>query len=159
MWACWSRGGGGVNRLTRPTSLCADPGEWEVAVSVPPGNCRSSVLGAVIFLSTTSLMTEPRGLITPPPTTSATLLPAPRSSFPLVLPRCLSEGCLLCDWCSSPHKAPHPFCHASSPWPRAQPFILKWRRPALHQPGPSACSLLYCLASEKDYYFNSIYCE
>ena len=33
------RGGvrGGLNRLTCPTSPCADPGEWEVAVSVPRG--------------------------------------------------------------------------------------------------------------------------
>ncbi|CAB1414229.1 unnamed protein product [Pleuronectes platessa] len=98
----------------------------------PTGTCRSSVLGAVIFLSTTNLMTEPRGLITPPPPTSFPS-PAPRSSL-------------------SPLSYP-----ASSPWPGAQSFILKWRRPALHQPGPSACSLLHCLASEKDYYFNSIY--
>lgn len=120
----------------------------------PIETCRISVLGAVIFLSTATLMAEPQGLITPP------LLRL------VVQHRCQSEGCLLHDWCSCPHKGPpstllpHQLpSRLASVAPGSAPFILKWRRPATHQPGPSACSLLHCLASEKDYYFNSIYCE
>lgn len=121
---------------------------WGVRGCCPTGTCRSSVLGPAIFLSTTNLMTEPWGLIAPPRLSACSML----CSVPVVLHRCLSEECLLHDWCKT-HTS------SSSPWPRAQPFILKWRRPAPHQSELSACSLLHCLASEKDYYFNSIYYE
>lgn len=47
----------------------------------PTGTCRSSVLGAVIFLSATDLMTEPRGLITPPSPSPSSCIP-PSTSPP-----------------------------------------------------------------------------
>ena len=37
LWERVESGRGGANRLTRPTSPSSDPGEWEVAVAVPPG--------------------------------------------------------------------------------------------------------------------------
>lgn len=124
----------------------------------PIETCRISVLRAVIFLSATYLMTEPRGLVTPPPPSQL----GSSLSNPLSCPGVCQRGV-----CSKAGVAVHikdPLCppaplHALLSWPRAQPFILKWRRPALHQPEPSAHSPLHCLAWKKDYYFNSIYCE
>lgn len=109
------------------------------------GTCRIFLLGAVIFLSHND---RAPGLIAPPLSRS--------SSVPVVLPRCLSEGCLLHDWCSNPHKRPPP---PPPHGPGLSPFISKRCAPALKEPRPSAHGLLHCLASEKDYYFNSIYCE
>ena len=159
MRACWSWWWwwGGPNRLDTSHQSQCRPGGARGCGRSPTGTCRSSVLGAVIFLSATDLMTEPRGLITPPPPTHQPP-PAPLST-PLSYPGACQRGVCSATGVAVHIKAPPPSHRSSSPWPRAQPFILKWRRPAPHQPGPSACSLLHCLASEKDYYFNSIYCE
>ncbi len=91
---------GGANRPTRPTS------PWQTW-----GNGRSRLLSHRDL----SLL-RPRGSHLPfhhqpndraprphhsTPLQSSTLL-----SLPAVLPRCLSEGCLLRDWCIRPHKGP-----------------------------------------------------
>lgn len=152
---CW--GGWGFARWHVPPVPVYTPGEPKV--SIPPGTCRSSVLGAVIFLPTTNLMTEARGLITatpPPPPTHPPPPPAAPRSFrpPLSYPGVCQRG--VCSATGGKQPA------ASLPRTHGLGLSLSfWSGAgrALHQPGPSACSLRHCLASEKDYYFNSIYCE
>lgn len=84
MWG-WE---GGLHTDTSHQSQCTPQGEPKVAV--PPGTCRSSVLGAVIFLPTTNLMTEPRGLITATPPPPPTHLPRQQLHAPLC-PRCPTQ--------------------------------------------------------------------